>query len=48
MNRATCAMAWAASGGSHRRDPRVGTDSVMRLSQHKMVTFVNGNVARAG
>src|ERR1700761_2736544 len=28
-----------------RSDPRVGTDSVMRLSQHKMVTFVNGNVA---
>ena len=27
-----------------RSDPRVGTDSVMRLSQHKMVTFVNGNV----
>jgi hypothetical protein len=29
-----------------RSDPRVGTDSVMRLSQHKMVTFVNGNVRR--
>ena len=27
-----------------RSDPRVGTDSVMRMSQHKMVTFVNGNV----
>jgi hypothetical protein len=27
-----------------RIDPRVGTDSVMRMSQHKMVTFVNGNV----
>ena len=27
-----------------RNDPRVGTDSVMRMSQHKMVTFVNGNV----
>jgi hypothetical protein len=27
-----------------RSDPRVGTDSVMRLSQHKMVTFVNGKV----
>ena len=30
-----------------RRDPRVGTDSVMRQSQHKMVTFVNGNVVAA-
>ena len=29
-----------------RSDPRVGTDSVMRMSQHKMVTFVNGNVLR--
>jgi TetR/AcrR family transcriptional repressor of nem operon len=29
-----------------RRDPRVGTDSVMRMSQPKMVTFVNGNVWR--
>ena len=29
-----------------RSDPRVGTDSVMRQSQHKMVTFVNGNVRR--
>jgi hypothetical protein len=29
-----------------RSDPRVGTDSVMRMSQHKMVTFVNGNVWR--
>jgi hypothetical protein len=27
-----------------RSDPQVGTDSVMRMSQHKMVTFVNGNV----
>src|ERR1700722_11296998 len=27
-----------------RSDPRVGTDSVMRSSQHKMVTLVNGNV----
>ena len=27
-----------------RSDPRVGTDSVMRMSQPKMVTFVNGNV----
>ena len=27
-----------------RSDPRVGTDSVMRKSQHKMLTFVNGNV----
>jgi hypothetical protein len=27
-----------------RSDPRVGTDSVMRMSQHKMVTFVNGSV----
>ena len=27
-----------------RSDPRVGTDSVMRMSQHKMVTFVNGNI----
>lgn len=27
-----------------RSDPRVGTDSVMGQSQHKMVTFVNGNV----
>jgi hypothetical protein len=27
-----------------RSDPRVGTDSVMRMSQHKMVTFVNGKV----
>src|SRR6201992_2368101 len=27
-----------------RSDPRVGTDSVMRMSQHKMGTFVNGNV----
>ena len=29
-----------------RSDPRVGTDSVMQMSQHKMVTFVNGNVLR--
>jgi hypothetical protein len=29
-----------------RSDPRVGTDSVMRKSQDKMVTFVNGNVWR--
>jgi hypothetical protein len=29
-----------------RSDPRVGTASVMRQSQHKMVTFVNGNVRR--
>src|SRR5947209_15224101 len=29
-----------------RSDPRVGIDSVIRLSQHKMVTFVNGNVRR--
>jgi hypothetical protein len=27
-----------------RSGPRVGTDSVMQMSQHKMVTFVNGNV----
>jgi len=27
-----------------RNDPRVGIDSVMRESQHVMVTFVNGNV----
>ena len=27
-----------------RSDPRVGIDSVMRESQHRMVTFVNGNV----
>jgi hypothetical protein len=27
-----------------RSDPRVGIDSVMRESQHGMVTFVNGNV----
>ena len=27
-----------------RSDPRVGIDSVMRQSQHRMVTFVNGNV----
>jgi hypothetical protein len=33
---------WAAE--RDRSDPRVGTDSVMRMSQHKMVTFVNGNV----
>jgi hypothetical protein len=31
-----------------RSDPRVGTDSVMRMSQHKMVTFVNGNVVASG
>ncbi len=31
-----------------RSDPRVGTDSVMRMSQHKMVTFVNGNVVACG
>src|ERR1700743_515087 len=30
-----------------RSDPRVGIDSVMRQSQHKMVTFVNGNVDAA-
>lgn len=29
-----------------RSDPRVGIDSVIRQSQHKMVTFVNGNVRR--
>ena len=26
-----------------RSDPRVGIDSVMRKSQHRMVTFVNGS-----
>ena len=30
-----------------RSDPRVGIDSVMRESQHRMVTFVNGNVRPA-
>lgn len=30
-----------------RNEPRVGTDSVMEQSQHKMVTFVNGNVIAA-
>jgi hypothetical protein len=28
-----------------RSDPRAGTPSVMRLSQQKMVTLVNGKVA---
>ena len=31
-----------------RNDPRVGIDSVMRESQHEMVTFVNGNVGVSG
>ena len=34
----------SAAAERDRSDPRVGTDSVMRMSQHKMVTFVNGNV----
>jgi hypothetical protein len=29
-----------------RSDPRPGTGSFMRMSQHKMVTLVNGNVGR--
>ena len=37
----------ASAAERDRNEPRVGIDSVMRESQHPMVTFVNGNVDAA-